>query len=211
MKKANIDKLKKYGFKKKNNSYVLYKNLHNDEFRLTVSVFKDSIKTELKEIETDEIYTLHLVEGVEGDFVGKIKEEYNKILDDIKEKCFDNEVFEWDYTKKIIEHVKEKYGDDAEYLWKKFPRNAVCRRKDNKKWYLALLSLKGCKFGFDTDEIIEVIDLRSDDVQNLIKHPNIYEGYHMNKKHWITIVLDGSVNLDEIYKFIDISYNLAKK
>lgn len=33
----------------------------------------------------------------------------------------------------------------------------------------------------------------------------------MNKKNWITIVLDGTVLLDEIYSLIDNSYKLAKK
>jgi predicted DNA-binding protein (MmcQ/YjbR family) len=33
----------------------------------------------------------------------------------------------------------------------------------------------------------------------------------MNKKHWFTVVLDGSVPIKEIYKYIDISYELAKK
>ena len=33
----------------------------------------------------------------------------------------------------------------------------------------------------------------------------------MNKKHWITIILDGSVNIEEIYNLIDISYNLSLK
>ncbi|MBF1202590.1 MAG: MmcQ/YjbR family DNA-binding protein, partial [Fusobacterium periodonticum] len=34
--------------------------------------------------------------------------------------------------------------------------------------------------------------------------------YHMNKKHWCTICLDGTVELEKIYNLIDISYELAK-
>ena len=33
----------------------------------------------------------------------------------------------------------------------------------------------------------------------------------MNKKYWITIILDGSVDIKEIYKFIDKSYILNKE
>lgn len=39
----------------------------------------------------------------------------------------------------------------------------------------------------------------------------ILPGYHMNKKHWITICLDGSVPIDDICRKIDESYLLAKK
>ena len=33
------------------------------------------------------------------------------------------------------------YCDELEFLWQKFPDNAVWRRKDNKKWYGALLTV----------------------------------------------------------------------
>jgi predicted DNA-binding protein (MmcQ/YjbR family) len=35
-------------------------------------------------------------------------------------------------------------------------------------------------------------------------------GYHMNKKHWNTVILDGSVPDKEIMKWIDHSYDLVK-
>lgn len=36
-------------------------------------------------------------------------------------------------------------------------------------------------------------------------------GYHMNKKHWNTLTLDGSIPDDEIFSMIDDSYNLVVK
>jgi len=41
--------------------------------------------------------------------------------------------------------------------------------------------------------------------------PAITPGYHMNKEHWITIVLDGSVPLEILYKMINDSYDLVYK
>ncbi len=44
---------------------------------------------------------------------------------------------------------------------------------------------------------------------------NIYEsvipGYHMNKEHWNTVILDGSIPEVEIKKMIDESYRLVVK
>ena len=73
--------------------------------------------------------------------------------------------------------------------------------------------IKKDRLGFDTDETVEVIDLHSmpNDIPELLKTGTIYPGYHMNKKHWITIILDESVPVVEIYKLLDKSYNLAKK
>jgi predicted DNA-binding protein (MmcQ/YjbR family) len=42
------------------------------------------------------------------------------------------------------------------------------------------------------------------------RHSSVTPGYHMNKKHWNTILLDGSVPDSELFSWIDRSYNLVK-
>ena len=41
------------------------------------------------------------------------------------------------------------------------------------------------------------------------RYPGITPGYHMNKRHWNTVVLDGSVPRGEIERMIDRSYGLV--
>ena len=41
------------------------------------------------------------------------------------------------------------------------------------------------------------------------RHPSVTPGYHMNKKHWNTVNLDGSVPDKEIFSWIDHSYELV--
>jgi predicted DNA-binding protein (MmcQ/YjbR family) len=43
----------------------------------------------------------------------------------------------------------------------------------------------------------------------LLKKPGYLPAYHMNKKSWVTVVLDGTVPLTEIKKSLDKSYTLA--
>ena len=43
------------------------------------------------------------------------------------------------------------------------------------------------------------------------RYEGVTPGYHMNKKHWYTICLDGSVEPVELYQRLDLSYKLAKK
>jgi len=40
-------------------------------------------------------------------------------------------------------------------------------------------------------------------------NPAIIPGYHMNKKHWNTIILDGSLSKNLIMEMIDLSYDLV--
>ncbi len=212
-KKPNYKKLLEYGFRKQKSVYFYTSEIYNGQFELLIEVEGKDVSTRLTDLATNDLYTLHLLEGAEGTFIGQVKKEYDAILSDISEKCFETDVFEYNQSVRILEYAKEKYGSEPEYLWTKFPRNAVCRRKDNKKWFFALLSVKGSVLGLETNKIIEIVDLRADkkDVPELLKQNNIYPAYHMNKKSWITIILDGSMNINDIYHFIDYSYNLAKK
>ncbi len=43
------------------------------------------------------------------------------------------------------------------------------------------------------------------------RYPAVLPGYHMNKRHWNTVVLDGSVPEEEVLAMIDDSYELVVK
>ena len=42
-------------------------------------------------------------------------------------------------------------------------------------------------------------------------YPAIQPGYHLNKKHWNTLVSDGTVPDEEVHKMIEHSYSLVLK
>jgi predicted DNA-binding protein (MmcQ/YjbR family) len=42
-------------------------------------------------------------------------------------------------------------------------------------------------------------------------YPTVRPGYHMNKRHWNTITVDGSIPQKEFLRLIDDSYNLVVK
>lgn len=43
------------------------------------------------------------------------------------------------------------------------------------------------------------------------KYEAVIPGYHMNKRHWNTVILDGSIPDDEVQEMIDESYALVVK
>ena len=211
-KKVIADKLLNYGFSKNGSVYNYSADILGGEFELNVTVAGNTVKTRLIEVETGELYTLHLTHE-QGDFIGQVRDEYNKILSDIAQKCFVPDVFKSTYVKKIIEYVNEKYNDELEYLWEKFPDNAIVRRKDNSKWYLLILTVKQSKLGLKSENKTEIINLRvpREHINELLQQDNIYPAYHMNKKSWVTLLTDGSTDIKDIFKYIDISYDLAGK
>jgi predicted DNA-binding protein (MmcQ/YjbR family) len=41
------------------------------------------------------------------------------------------------------------------------------------------------------------------------EYESVQPGYHMNKKHWNTIIIDGTIPLQQVFEWIDNSYNLV--
>jgi len=212
-KKIDLKRFEKFGFKLKENSYYYNISLLKNQFKMCVKINLDnSIFTELIDTETNETYVLHLLEERRNGYSEKVYKAYSEVLERIKKECFDDERFKANYTKEIIEYVKNKYGDELEFLWEKSPKTAVIRRKNSNKWYAVILTISKRKFNLDSDELVEVINLHNspEEIEKLIDNKKYFPAYHMNKKHWYTICLDGTVELEKIYKLIDISYELAK-
>lgn len=212
-KKCNIEKMSAYGFVRKDGKRVYETNILEGAFRLYVFITEyGDVDTNLIEMENGEPYVLYKT-NASGTFVGEIRAAVEAVLVDIANACYEPSVFKTNQAQMAIEYVCKKYGDELELLWTKFPDNAVWRRKDNQKWYGAILTVSGSKIGLDTDRIVEIIDLRMNaaDRDNILSREHYYPGWHMNKKSWYTLVLDNSISDEEIQLRITESYELARK
>lgn len=210
-KTINYNELLKYGFQKENETYTYKTKIHDEQFEMIVTVKDEKMTSKLFDLANEDEYILVDVQDSTGEFVGKVREEYENELQNILTKCTTLNVFKSKQAKEIIEYIKEKYNDNLEHLWQKFPENAIWRNKENNKWYGALLILSKRKLEIDSDEIIEIIDLRyqRDSIHRFIDNDKILPGYHMNKDNWITIKLDDSVETKKIFDLIDNSYRLS--
>ena len=213
-KRPNFEKLTEYGFVKEDKRYIFSTDIMNSTFRLTIYVSESGV-TELQVIDnaTDEEYTLVYVAASAGAFVRNVRTECENVLADIVEKCYEPHIFKSEYAKLVIQYVRDKYGTEAEYLWEKFPNNAIFREAATQKWYAALLTVEKQKLGIKENGIIEIIDLKEapEIIVDLVDGVRYLAGYHMNKIHWYTIRLDGTVPIEEIYKRIDNSFNILPK
>ncbi|MDE5884055.1 MAG: MmcQ/YjbR family DNA-binding protein [Oscillospiraceae bacterium] len=214
-KKLVKEKLIPFGFEINPDQHFYYyqKILPGSDFVFTIQITEQgSITTEVMDPVLNEPYILHLTKAV-GGFVGNVREQYKKILSEIAENCFIPDVFQNPQSKQILAYIAETYGDELEFLWKKFDDNAILRRKDNQKWYAVLMTISKRKLGIHSDQIAEIIDLRiqPEQIKSLIDHQSYFPGWHMNKKNWYTVILDHSVPTEELCRRIDQSYLLAKK
>lgn len=210
-KKVNFSKLQAFGFREEKGIYKYQRLLPSSQLFLNVVVdAKGKVEASVIDPNFEEPYTLHLVKGAIGNFVAEVREEYEEALQEIAEKCFEGT--STSQVSDVVAYVRATYGDELEYLWEN-SQSGVWRRKDNRKWYGALLQVSARKLGVPSDEKWEIIDLRikKGEVEALVDNEYYFPGYHMNKNSWYTLVLDGRVGLEEICKRIDESYVLAQK
>ena len=209
--KINYEELSKYGFKKENEKYVYKTYINDSQFELNIIISDTKKYSKLIDIENEMEFALVDIEDAEGQFIGRVRQNYESIIEDIIIKCTSKEVFGNNQSKEIIKYVEQKYNDKLEYLWEKFDDNAIWRNKQNNKWYGVLLIISESKLGIQSDKMIEIIDLRyqKEKIEDIVDNKKFFRGYHMNKNNWITIKLDNSVDTETICNLIDNSYNLS--
>ena len=83
---------------------------------------------------------------------------------------------------KLFEYVANQYGINPDYPFSTAPTYAVLRHPHNNKWFALVLEM-------------------------LLHQDGYLPAYHMNKEHWISILLDGFIDFDELCQWIDASYS----
>ncbi len=114
--------------------------------------------------------------------------------------------------KKTEEYIKNQYGIEPDFPWDGDFVTAVFRHKDNRKWFALIMRVSGDRLGLDTDEPVDCMNLKIDDpmlLDMLIHEKGIIPAYHMNKQHWITVFLDGTVKDKKVTDLIDLSYSVT--
>ncbi len=113
--------------------------------------------------------------------------------------------------KRLFAYAKDAYGTDPDFPWEDDPDNAVLRHERSHKWYALFFPVPREKFGL-SGGVVDVLNVKCDPLEagSLAQKDGVYPAYHMNKKHWISILLDGSVPEEEVRLFLDESYGLTE-
>lgn len=210
-KSINYDKLLEFGFIKKDNKYVYEKFVCNDEFKVVVEIDSEEQISKVVDVLSNEEYILVDTNSV-GSFVGKVRSEYESILNNIIKNCTIVNIFKESRTKEIINYIHNKYNDDPEFLWDRIPDCAIFRNKVNNKWYGVLMRIKASRLGLNDTGMIEVLNVKyqKDKIDEVIDNKTIFPGYHMNKRSWVSIVLGDDTDLGKVKLLVDNSYKLLK-
>ena len=111
----------------------------------------------------------------------------------------------------FIEYCKYTYGTLPDYPFDDLFESAVLRHGDNRKWYALVMKVSRRKFGFDNDEMIDVVNLKISPEMfgSFDSSDGVYPAFHMNKLHWISVLLTDAS--DDIVQFlVNVSFEATK-
>jgi len=214
--RAVIDfgKLKAYGFRKNKDGFVFCQSLMSNQFIAEIKVNDlGQVSGSVYDADSHLEYTLLRVEGDMPSYVQEVKSAYKEILTDIKTTCCHTLFFMSDQANRIASWVTKEYGDNPIFPWEKWPQFGVFKNPQNNKWYGLVLVLDESKLNRDKKGQVEIINLKinADKIPLLLAQNGFYPAYHMNKKNWITVVLDDTLPDVEVMSLIQESHAFTEK
>ena len=207
----NKEEAHAYGFVENGEVWTYSCQILQGEFFMTISITLDNVSFQVFDQETGDLYPQVHMESMTGSFVASVREACLEILYQIRKACFDVQDFICPQTKRIMAQIQEKYGNQLEYLWEKSPDTAVLRHEDNQKWYAVVMRIPWDKLEKGREGLVEAVNLKHDQVVDLLSKKGIYPAFHMNKRYWLSLALDDSLQDEEVLEFIERSWNLTVK
>ena len=91
----------------------------------------------------------------------------------------------------FYELCSSTYSTLPDYPFDEDFETAVFRHGDNRKWFALSMQVSRRKFGIDSDEVIDVVNLKlpTEMFGSFGASDGVYPAYHMNKLHWISVLL----------------------
>ena len=110
----------------------------------------------------------------------------------------------------LLAHALETYAVSADYPFDD-ASVAILRHPLSRKWFAAIMEVKGTRLGLPDPDICTIVNVKCSDetLATLLGSEGFYPAYHMCKRHWMTVLLDGSVPFDILASLLEESYRLV--
>ena len=210
----NFRALSDFGFEQSDGKWIYIQDFLDGAFRAVIEIDNNGhITGNVYETDSNEIYIPLRVESMDSGFVGKVRGEYVQILENIKSGCCEANYFIYPQANRLAQAIYQKYGDRPTFPWEKLSGFGVFRNPDNRKWYAVVMNLNRQKFDKGRSGEFEAVNIKLNEakISNLLGQKGFYPAYHMNKKYWITVSLDDTLQDDVIFSLLEESHRLTEK
>ena len=210
--KIKKDSLTAAGFETSDGTmYTKNTTVSNGAFNanITLSLSEQTLTVHLFDSATGERYALFDMPSSHGAFVASLREEVQQIIDKIRAKCFESKDLKDDY----IAWIKSQFGAEPDFPWPDDAPYSFVFRCPNEKWFALVMRIKYRQLGLTGDEDVWVVNIKAeqDAIPTLIDRKSIFPAWHMNKKHWITVLLTAATDFEKLCELTQKSYELVNK
>ena len=176
--------------------------------KVLMSLENQTLIVQLYDSATGEKYALFDMPKAGGAFIGSLREEVQKLVDEIKANCFETN----DLKDKYLAWLKTRFDSEPDFPWPDTPDYCVFRCP-NQKWYALVMKVKYRQLGLTGEEEAWVVNMKanSESIPSLIDQKSIFPAWHMNKKHWITVLLTAATDFEKLQELTEKSYGLVNK
>ena len=198
-----------YGFSRTEAGLELKKELPGVGLYAVFVIAGKSFEVNVFDADTDEEYLpFNVLDNITG-FVTGIREQVEDLVQEIKEKCLLNS----NMKLRLMEYCERKFGTEPEAPWEDSPDAYTFKTAKRNKWYALFMTIPYKSLGLVAKGTLGVVNIKlpPEKVLDLIDRVHFYPAYHMNKKHWITIVLDKEVDEPLVQQLLEESYGLVEK
>ena len=198
-----------YGFGRTEAGLELKKELPGVGLYAVFVIASKSFEVNVFDADTDEEYLpFNVLDNITG-FVTGIREQVEDLVQEIKEKCLLNS----NMKLRLMEYCERKFGTEPEAPWEDSPDAYTFKTAKRNKWYALFMTIPYKSLGLVAKGALDVVNIKlpPEKVLDLIDRVHFYPAYHMNKKHWITIVLDKEVDEPLVQQLLEESYGLVEK
>lgn len=151
--------------------------------------------------------------GAKGAFVTAVRSAYLAFLETVAGRYCTARYFASEQANRLCEWIWQSYGERPDVPFRREKGFSVVRNKDNRKWYALFGEKERSKLGLSGSGKKTFVDLKADkeEVEALAGMKGFMPAYHMNRKTWIGVLLDDSVDDALIEDFIRSSRSATEE
>lgn len=111
----------------------------------------------------------------------------------------------------IMQWLTDTYGTVPETPWEDSPAYYTFKTAKTAKWYALFMDIAPKCLSLQGDALVQVVNLKADadDVQNAVDNVHVFPAYHMNKKYWLTILLNATTDVVQLKNLLSKSYDIV--
>ena len=111
----------------------------------------------------------------------------------------------------LISYIFDEYSVEPDFPFRMDDVTCVFRHIDNRKWFGIAMVIPYRTIGIKKAGNVDILNVKCDPVMmgSLRGKPGFCPAYHMNKDKWITILLDGSAEKEDITALLAMSHSMT--